>query len=223
MSAPRKLRNAAVTLSRCVVRSALDGGELLAFQKVLPYSFQAEDFEESWQLWGWKVVSSQEPLQSFRFTEDVCEVTVVKHTMPERIPRNVWVASWKWEGPGADAGWRKWYKEFRLFASSFPVTPLLGVTSQRDVVPFLLQAFAHQKRKEAIMARGDEEQPRTISGHERWSGRLWPGALHAAVKRTGEPLKQVRIFFEDWKANYFGVLLYVEAQIQKDPYKKYFH
>ena len=70
MSAPRKLRNAAVTLSLCVVRSALDGGELLAFQKVLPYSFQTEDFEESWELWGWKVVSSQEPLQSFRFLED---------------------------------------------------------------------------------------------------------------------------------------------------------
>ena len=66
------------------------------------------------QLWGWKVVSSQEPLQSFRFTDGVCEVTVVKHAMPERIPHNVWVASWKWEGPCAHAVWRKWYKEFRL-------------------------------------------------------------------------------------------------------------
>ena len=72
------------------------------------------------------------------------------------------------------------------------------------------------------MTRGDEEQPRTISGHERWSRRLWPRALHATVKRTDEPLKRVRNFFEDWKADYFGVVLNVEALIRDDPYNNYF-
>ena len=110
-------------VSVCVVRGALDGGELLAFQKVLPYSFQAEDVEEFWQLGEWKVVSSQEPLQSLRFTEDVCEVTVVKHTMPKRIPRNVWVASWKWEGPGAA------FQSSKKIRTRFKCSPVLFTTA----------------------------------------------------------------------------------------------
>ena len=222
MSRTLKIRKRAATLSLCTVRSALDGSELLLFQKVLPYSFQQEDFDESWHTWGWKEVNSQKPLRSFLFSEDLREVSVVKHPMPESIPRNVWVVSWKWGGQGPVAGWRKWYKEFRLFAQSFPEAPFLGDFSQRDVAPFILQAFAHEKRRDAIIARGDEERRLVVSGHERWSRRLWPGALHAAVKRTGQPLKCVIFFFEEWKAAYIGVLLYIEASIQDDPYRNYF-
>ena len=221
MSRTLKIRNRAATLSLCTARSALDGSELLLFQKVLPYSFQQEDFDESWHTWGWKEVNSQKPLRSFLFSEDLREVSVVKHPMPESIPRNVWVSSRPCiQGPVA--GWRKWYKEFRLFAQSFPEAPFLGDFSQRDVAPFILQAFAHEKRRDAIIARGDEERRLVVSGHERWSRRLWPGALHAAVKRTGQPLKCVIFFFEESKAAYIGVLLYIEASIQDDPYRNYF-
>ena len=217
MVAARRIQNAPVTLTVCVVRNALDGSELLTFQRALPYAFNAEDFDESWRMRGWKTVASQTPLQGFVFTGNASDVAVIQHPMPADIPRNAWAPRFE-----TTSGWRKWYKEFRRFSRSFPETPLLGTTSQRDVIPFILQAFAQERRRAAIEARGDEEWPKTISGCRRRSRRLWPGAMHGAVKRTGQPFKHIVAFFEHWKATYFGVLIYIDEKIEDKPYTSYF-
>ena len=143
-------------------------------------------------------------LNSFTFTSETKDVRVVLGGM---LPRDVWGARRK-------PGWRKWYKEFRVFAENAFPTDTFKEAPLRELVPLILQAFVDDERERL----GD------VNGVLPTYSRGWDGAYHSIVFRTEKraTLKEVRAWVADWLAANKEVLSSITKIVEDDPCCQFF-
>ena len=199
---PRRMK----LLEECSITSALSGNVIVAFQKVLPYAFDAHHFHQKLCLDAAKVINpdgTATRLDSFTFTSKRKHVSVVLGTM---LPRDVWGAT--------KPGWRRWYKEFRVYAENAFPTDTFKETPLRALVPLILQAFVDEERQRL------SEDGEALPTHSRG----WDGAYHSIVLKTEKraTLQEVRTWVADWLAANEEVLAFITETIQDDPYCQYF-
>ena len=204
--AKRKLKLAKCSVDTCSITNALSGNEIVKFDKVLPYLFIPEHFHQRLCLDAARVVwadGTTSTLKSFTFTSETKDVRVVLGAM---LPRDVWDAK--------KPGWRKWYKEFRVFAENAFPTDTFKDAPLRELVPLILQAFVDQERERLGDING--VLPKLFRG--------WEGAYHSIVLRTEKraTLQEVRAWVDDWLAANKEVLDSITEVVKEDPCRQYF-
>ena len=196
--AHRRLKNARKA-EDCSITNAMSGNLVVTFQKVLPYAFDPLHFHQSLRLDAAKVVSpdgTASLMTSFVFTRDKKDACAVLGAV---LPRNTWSRR-------PFPGWRKWYKEFRVYAANaFPASTCRGAPL-RELVPPILQTYV------------DEERQRPLPTHSRG----WDGVYHSICRRTGTALPEARGFVDEWLAANPEVLARITETVEKDPYRQYF-
>jgi hypothetical protein len=205
--AKRKFNNAKLSVRTCSITNALSGNEIVTFEKVLPYLFIPEHFHQRLCLDAARVAladGTTTMLNSFTFTSETKDVRVVLGGM---LPRDVWGARRK-------PGWRKWYKEFRVFAENAFPTDTFKEAPLRELVPLILQAFVDDERERL----GD------VNGVLPTYSRGWDGAYHSIVFRTEKraTLKEVRAWVADWLAANKEVLSSITEVVEDDPCRQHF-
>ena len=205
--AKRKLKLAKLSVDTCSITNALSGNEIVKFDKVLPYLFIPEDFHQRLCLDAARVVwadGTTSMLKAFTFTRETKDVRVVLGGM---LPRDVWGARRK-------PGWRKWHKEFRVFAENAFPTDTFKEAPLRELVPLILQAFVDDERERL----GD------VNGVLPTYSRGWDGAYHSIVFRTKKraTLKEVRAWVAEWLAANKEVLSSITEVVEDDPCCQFF-
>ena len=203
--AKRKLKNVRL-LEECSITNALSGNLIVTFQKVLPYAFDPLHFHQRLCLDAAKVISpdgTASSLDSFTFTSERKEVSVVLGPM---LPRDVWGAT--------KPGWRRWYKEFRVYAANAFPTGTFKETPLRELIPLILQAQVDEERQRLGEAGG------ALPTH----CRSWEGVYHSIVLRAEKraTLQEVRLFVGEWLAANREVLAYITETVEEDPCCQYF-
>ena len=193
-------------LEKCSITSALSGNVIVTFQKVLPYAFDAHHFHQKLCLDAAKAINpdgTATRLDSFTFTSERKHVSVVLGTM---LPRNVWGAT--------KPGWRRWYKEFRVYAENAFPTDTFKEAPLRELVPLVLQAFVDDERERLGKAGG------TLPNQ----CRCWDGAYHSIVLKTKKhaTLQEVRLWVADWLATNQEVLAFITETVENDLCCQYF-
>ena len=204
--AKRKFKNSKPPVDTCSITNDLSGYVILKFDKVLPYLFVPEHFHQRLCLDAARVVwadGTTSTLKSFTFTSETKDVRVVLGAM---LPRDVWDAK--------KPGWRKWYKEFRVFAENAFPTDTFKDAPLRELVPLILQAFVDQERERLGDING--VLPKLFRG--------WEGAYHSIVLRTEKraTLQEVRAWVDDWLAANKEVLDSITEVVKEDPCRQYF-
>ena len=154
-----KFKNAKRSVRTCSITNAMSGNGIVTFEKALPYLFIPEHFHQRLCLDAARVAwadGTTSMLNSFTFTSETKDVSVVLGGM---LPRDAWHATRK-------PGWRKWYKEFRVFAENAFPTDTFKEAPLRELVPLILQAFVDDER---------ERLARVLPIHSRG----WDGAYHS--------------------------------------------
>ena len=205
--AKRKFNNGKLSVRTCSITNALSGNEIVTFQTMLPYLFIPAHFHQRLCLDAARVARADgttSMLNSFTFTSETKDVRVVLCGM---LPRDVWKAKRK-------PGWRKWYKEFRVFAENAFPTDTFKETPLRELVPLILQAFVDDERKRL----GDR------NGVLPTRSRGWDGAYHSIVFRTEKraTLKEVRAWVADWLVANEEVLGSITGVVEFAPCCQYF-
>ena len=138
-------------------------------------------------------------------------MTVTSETAPYHMPNEV------------PPGWRRWYKEFKIFASSVAMLPgeseflqnpgdySLGREGRavpiRRLVPLILQFQACDYR--------DENNTK----HEAYPGRTLAGAKHSIMRQSGLCLADVEAWIESWlEANKDITDAVHNALVKDDPF-----
>ena len=205
MAATRKLKNAKLAVDTCSIVSAVSGNVIATFEKVLPYPFEPIHFHEIMCLDAAKVISpdgTATRLHSFVFTRDEKDVCVVLGTM---LPRDIWSSRPQCAFGVAKPGWRRWDKEFRVYAANaFPTDTFRG-TPLRSLVPLILQTFVDDERQRL------GEVGKALPTH----GRDWGGAYHSIVLRTQKraTLQEACLWVADWLANNQEVLAFIAETV----------
>ena len=204
--AKRKFKNAKISVETCSITSALSGNVILTFQKVLPYSFDPLHFQQKLRLDAARLVwadGTTSTLDSFTFTSERKDVSVVCGAV---MPRDAWGAK--------KPGWRRYYKEFRVYAENAFPTDTFKEVKFKELVPLILQAFVDDERHRL----GD------IGGDLPIRARSWEGAYHSIVLRTEKraTLQEVRVWVADWLAANEEVLASITEVVADDPYCQYF-
>ena len=205
--AKRKFKNSKPPVDTCSITNDLSGYVILKFDKVLPYLFVPEHFHQRLCLDAARVVwadGTTSMLKAFNFTSETKDVRVVLGGM---LPRDVW-------GDKRKPGWRKWYKEFRVFAELAYPTETFKEAPLRELVPLILQAFVDEERERL----GD------VNGALPTHSRGWEGAYHSIVLRTEKraTLQEVRAWVADWLAANKEVLSSITEVVEDDPCCQFF-
>ena len=110
--------------------------------------------------------------------------------------------------------WRRYYKEFRVYAENAFPTDTFKETPLRELVPLILQAFVDDERQRL----GD------VGGALPTHSRGWDGAYHSIVLRTEKraTLQEVRTWVGDWLATNQEVLAFITETVEDDPTCQYF-
>ena len=211
--AKRRLKNAKIAVEACSIVSAVSGNVIVTFQKVLPYAFDPLHFHQRLRLDAAKVINpdgTATRLDSFTFTS-MKEVCVVLGPM---LPRDIWSSRPRSFLGATKPGWRRWYKEFRVYAENAFPTDTFKETPLRELVPLVLQAFVDDERERLGEAGG------TLPNH----CRDCEGAYHSIVLRTQKraTLQEVRLWVADWLATNQEVLAFITETVEDDPCCQYF-
>ena len=126
--------------------------------------------------------------------------------------------------PGQFAGQRKWYKEFRRFAATWPLSiPQMDSIEQsypprfcdvpiRSLAPLILQVMVTIARHE--IGGDDGKQPMLFRNED--------GCIHSIVRRTNAPEKLVDQFVEEFMDANKDILRLICVQVAESPYMNYF-
>ena len=124
-------------------------------------------------------------------------------------------------GPGEFSNNRKWYKEFRKFASTTPFAipqmhsieqaypPRFCNVAIRELAPLILQVIVSDARHEI-----GGLQPRLFRNED--------GAAHSIVLRTKAPLALVLEFMQNFEGANIWVTNLIRAEVTAHPYQNYF-
>ena len=206
--------NARLAVEECSITSAMSGNVIVTFQKILPYAFDPLHFHQKPCLEAASVINpdgTTTKLASFTFTSERKGICVVLGPM---LPKDIWSNRPKLLLGVTKPGWRRWYKEFRVYAEKAFPTDTFKETPLRELVPLVLQAFV------------DDERARRVPLHGRLPThcRTWDGAYHSIVLRTEKraKLREVRLWVADWLAANEQVLACITKTVEDDPYCQYF-
>lgn len=210
--AKRKLKNAKIAVEACSIVSAVSGNVIMTFEKVLPYAFDPIHFQQKLCLDAAKVISpdgTASMLDSFTFTSERKHVSVVLGAM---LPRDIWSSRPRSFLGVTQPGWRRWYKEFRVYAENAFPTGTFKEVPLRELVPLVLQAFVDDERQRL------GEDGGALPTHSRG----WDGTYHSIVLRTRATLQEVRVWVADWLAANDAVLAFITDVVADDPYCQHF-
>ena len=196
-------------LEECSITNAVSGNLITKFREFLPYCFNPQDFKQEPRLQVSRIINpdgTATNMTAFTFTRERKDVSVVLGAI---LPRNIH-GDFQYYQPG----WRRWHKEFCVYArKAFPIDTFKA-TPLRTLVPLIMQARVEDARQ--TFTREDETLPQ--------HGREWEGVYHSIVIRTQKraTLQEARIFVADWLAKNQGVLGFVFRTVRADPFRQYF-
>ena len=145
-------------------------------------------------------------------------------------------------GKPGQTGYRKWYKEFLLFAKvshfNHPTVAVCDTTDERDTTDELNKVYACILQYKAAQFRYEAvcdyflEHPEKIPLWHRWyperiadgtNGRyLKSGCHHSIMRRSKAGHATVILFVDQWCDLNSDVLAELQAQIVADPFRTYF-
>ena len=215
----------------CVIKNALNGLDIITFERSLPYAVDLDDFEPRLGLDSATVVEVQCSatccLKDFIFTPQHHVIDVVKM---RPCPRDIAHGGKSWaEDAQQRRGWRRTYKEFSHFAeSAYPENSvLLGDVTVQYFVRLILQAFVQDRRVEA--ARITKVYPDGCGGVELgeqtpWRGREWHGVYHVLCMRGQVSVPKATEMVSEWLTSEEAspILAHVERAVEYDPCGTYF-
>ena len=170
---------------------------------------------------------------------DIC----LAATMPKlQNMRAIWAPDKAYE---MYPGWRRWYKEFKIFASNMPLQELqfapgvmpayrvettrqhmLGRADVRKLVPLMLQAHVAQVRKRVVepfrVARAAIDHPHPWLPPFGQHIRTWHGCRHSMMLLSGKTSLSVQLFVRAWLASAAAILQDIEDAVHREPFRTYF-
>ena len=211
--------------SLCVINSAVSGERLLAFRVTLPHCL-SPNFIKQHTLEGGYVLDGSEwiHLSQFEFNEQKRNVLLVRRVLCEPP-----VSMNSFHGAYPRPGWRRWYKEFCKYSRqlSMDVDDTFKGVLVNDLVPYILQAFVEDARRE--MWRPLRQLKRGICDYMGGTAlphrfRTWDGAYHAIVRKTNfvATAKEAKAFACTWQKKHVELLQAIKEQVEDEPFRTYF-